>query len=250
MKDKINTAAEKIRNAGFFTAFTGAGISVESGIPPFRGKNGLWNRYDPALFEIEYYLAHPAESWKLIVQLFFETFERAKPNPAHHALAALEKMGILKALITQNIDNLHYRAGSRKILEYHGNSRNLVCLMCGKKHPVTAEMLRSQMPECSCSGLLKPDFIFFGEDIPPDVSKEAERISHATDVLLIIGTTGLVYPSALIPLTAKENGAFIIEVNTDGSEYTHTLTDLFLQGPGAGIVHSLRNEVAAAVEGD
>jgi len=243
MRDSIEKAAELIRGASHLCAFTGAGISVESGIPPFRGKNGLWNKYDPALFEIDYYLSHPRESWRLIVTLFYETFERAAPNRAHEVLASLEKQGLLKSLITQNIDSLHYRAGSRNIVEYHGNSRELVCTQCREVHALEPELLESEIPYCDCSGLLKPSFVFFGELIPEKAVIESEQIISQTDIMLVIGTTGSVYPAASIPHTAKGRGAVIVEINPEESEYTHSIADIFLQGPAAEIMGILGNEL-------
>ncbi|TFG64531.1 MAG: RNA polymerase subunit sigma, partial [Spirochaetales bacterium] len=122
LSETLARAAEKIRNALYLTAFTGAGISVESGIPPFRGKNGLWNTYDPQVLEIGYFWRHPETCWKGIKEIFYDFFGKAEPNAAHHFLADLEKRGILKTLITQNIDDLHFRAGSRNVVEFHGNS--------------------------------------------------------------------------------------------------------------------------------
>ncbi len=239
MKDSIDQAAELMVKARYLSGFTGAGISVESGIPPFRGENGLWNVYDPALFEINYFLDHPEETWKLMIKLFYETFEKAAPNRAHEVLAELEHKDILKALITQNIDSLHYRAGSRRIVEYHGNSRTLMCTRCGKTTPVTPDILLQIPPRCLCSGLLKPDFVFFGEEIPPNAARESERIAEKTDVMIVIGTTGQIYPAALIPQSAKQRGAKIVEVNPEPSDYTDHITDIMLQGKAAEILNQL-----------
>ena len=243
MHDSIKKTVELIKTSTYLSAFTGAGISVESGIPPFRGKNGLWEKYDPALFEVDYYLSHPRESWKLIVTLFYETFERAAPNRAHEVLADLEKQGMLNSLITQNIDSLHYRAGSRNIVEYHGNSRDLVCIKCGERHTLKPVLLESDIPYCSCSGLLKPGFVFFGELIPEKAVIESERIISKTDVMLVIGTTGSVFPAAFIPRAAKERGAVIVEINPEESEYTHSIADVFLPGPASEIMETLGNEL-------
>jgi NAD-dependent deacetylase len=225
--------------ARYLSGFTGAGISVESGIPPFRGKNGLWNKYDPALFEINYFLDHPEDSWKLLIKLFYDTFEKAVPNRAHEVLAELEHRDILKALITQNIDSLHYRAGSRKIVEYHGNSRTLICTRCSKTTPATPDILKQIPPYCRCSGLLKPDFVFFGEEIPLRAVRKSERIAEKTDVMLVVGTTGQVYPAAYIPQSAKQSGAKIVEVNPEPSDYTDHVTNILLQGKAAEILDEL-----------
>jgi NAD-dependent deacetylase len=229
-------AADLIAESRYLVAFTGAGISVESGIPPFRGESGLWSRYDPGLFEIDYFMRHPDESWKLLRGLFYRTFEKASPNRAHQVLADLEKVGILQLLITQNIDSLHHRAGSRRLVEYHGNSRSTVCLECGGRTPVVAGLLEMIPPHCSCGGLLKPDFVFFGEPIPAGASREAGRAASMADVMLVVGTTGEVYPAASLPRDAGRSGARIIEVNPAPSAYTGSITDLFLQGPASEIM--------------
>jgi NAD-dependent deacetylase len=243
LKTLIRKAAELMVNAKYLSAFTGAGISVESGIPPFRGKNGLWSIYDPSHFEIEYFIKHPEESWKLLKKLFFETFEKAAPNKAHIVLAELERMNILKALITQNIDNLHYLAGSKNIVEYHGNSRKLVCLSCGRSFPADPALLENLPPRCRCSGILKPDFVFFGEGIPIEAALEADRITESSDVMLVVGTTGQVYPAALIPQNAKRNGAKIIEVNQEPSEYSYDITDIFIKGKATKILEMIKMEI-------
>ena len=133
--EAIRSVASLIHSARYLTAFTGAGISVESGIPPFRGPGGLWSTYDPRMLELDYFVARPEKSWPLIKKIFYEHFGAAKPNAAHIGLARLEATGRLKCLVTQNIDNLHHRAGSRNIVEFHGSSRHLVCLGCGTQEP-------------------------------------------------------------------------------------------------------------------
>jgi NAD-dependent deacetylase len=242
-EELVREAARLVREARYLSAFTGAGISVESGVSPFRGEDGLWSRYDPGLFEIDYFTRHPARCWELLRELFYRTFQRAEPNPAHRALASLEREGLLRSLVTQNIDNLHHRAGSFRVVEYYGNSRTLVCLACGKRLPVTGRLLEDLPPRCACGGLLKPDFVFFGEAIPVDAAREAERTARRTDVMLVIGTTGEVYPAALVPRDARCSGARIVEINPSPSTYTGTVTDLFLQGPAAAVMDRLHREV-------
>ncbi|MBN2519655.1 MAG: NAD-dependent protein deacylase, partial [Bacteroidales bacterium] len=128
--NKINEAANLIRHSSRTVAFTGAGISVESGIPPFRGENGLWSKYDPVFLDINYFHQYPEKSWPLIKEIFYDFFGEAKPNAAHYALAEMEQKNLLHSLITQNIDNLHQIAGSKQVYEFHGNSRNLICQKC------------------------------------------------------------------------------------------------------------------------
>jgi NAD-dependent deacetylase len=223
-------AASLIRHGRRITAFTGAGISVESGIPPFRGPGGLWSKYDPRLLDIDYFREHPGPSWAVIKEIFYSSFAGAAPNEAHLALAAMEAAGRLHCIITQNIDNLHHKAGSRMVWEFHGNSRNLVCLGCSATYRALTVDLSELPPTCRmCGGTLKPDFVFFGESIPEPVGMKSSLESYLADVFLLIGTTGAVMPASLIPRTAKGNGAHIIEINPEESEYTDQITDVFLK---------------------
>ena len=231
MIDKINQAVENINSAHRIAAFTGAGISVESGIPPFRGPGGLWSKYDPYILDIGYFTSQPREAWIIIKELFFDFFIDIKPNAAHLALAEMEKMGKLDIVITQNIDNMHQEAGNTEVIEYHGNSRRLVCLSCGSYAQVTEEIFTELPPLCKiCGGILKPDFVFFGEPIPPEAQKRSAEETRRADVWIVVGTTGEVYPAASLPGDAKRNGKYIVEVNTNPSEYTGDITDVFLQG--------------------
>jgi NAD-dependent deacetylase len=222
-------AAEKIREAKSAVAFTGAGISVESGIPTFRGKEGLWSRYDPKILDIDYFTVHPEESWRVIKEIFYDYMgESARPNEAHRFLAALEKSGILKGIITQNIDNLHQSAGSRNVIEFHGTAGRLLCMECQSAFD-SREISLSQLPPlCEyCGGLLKPDFVFFGEPIPPRAYEHAIELTRQADLYLIIGTTGEIMPASQVPYLAKN--AEIIEINIEPSAYTESITDIFLQ---------------------
>jgi NAD-dependent deacetylase len=218
--DRIFAAASLIRSARHLTAFTGAGISVESGIPPFRGEGGLWSKYDPRLLELSYFLKHPEVSWPVLKEIFYDHFGAARPNRAHEVLAAWEARGLLKTVITQNVDNLHFEAGSRNVIEFHGNSRTLVCLGCSARLPASPEILATLPPKCSCGGLLKPDMVFFGEGIPRTASEGADKAADLTACMLVVGSTGEVYPAALVPRRAKEHGATIIEINPVPSDFT------------------------------
>lgn len=233
-------AAELLGKSRFTTAFTGAGISVESGIPPFRGPEGLWSRYDPAVLDIAYFHQNPLESWKVIKEIFYDFFRKANPNAAHLALAKMEEKGLLESIITQNIDNLHQQAGSLKVYEFHGNSHNLVCTKCGK-HFGIPDIRFDKLPVLcdKCHGLVKPDFIFFGEGIPPQAYEKSLEAARRADVFLVIGTTGEIMPASEIPYLAKENNAKIIEVNTEPSKFTHQITDVFLQGKATDVMLKL-----------
>jgi len=236
----IDKAASIILNAEHVTAFTGAGISVESGIPPFRGENGLWSTFDPVFLDIDYFHRKPHESWKLIKEIFYDFFGKAQPNSAHYALAEMELSGYLNCIITQNIDNLHHRAGSRNSLEFHGTSRNLICPGCHQIFSAEDIDFSHLPPKCvKCGNVLKPDFVFFGEPIPEPAGTRSFSEAEIADVFLLIGTTGEIMPASAIPMLAKRNNSKIIEVNTEISNYTNTICDVFLQGKATEVMNSL-----------
>lgn len=242
--EKIHRAAETIRNSEYTVVFTGAGISVESGIPPFRGPDGLWSKYNPRFIELSYFYTNARESWKLIKEIFFDFIGAANPNAAHYAIAKIEKHGYIKSVITQNIDNLHQEAGSTNVYEYHGTTKYMVCLNCGRRFPSDEISLECLPPKCSkCGGILKPDFVFFGETIPTEVNRKSFDEAKKCDVMLIVGTTGQVMPASMIPYGAKETGAEIIEVNISESTFTKEITDIFLNGKATRILESLARVV-------
>lgn len=240
----IKEAAEIIKSSKYLTAFTGAGISVESGIPPFRGEGGLWSKYDPSILDLYTYKVSPQKSWPVIKELFFDFFGDARANKAHYALAELEKSGLLKSIITQNIDSLHQEGGSKEVYEFHGNCRQLVCFECSNIEQVSEKALSDTPPKCEkCGGLLKPDFIFFGEGIPELAYEKSLHASQSCDVMLVIGTTGEIVPASSLPYVAKESGATIVEINTEESAYTNSITDIFLQGKATGVMDALKKEI-------
>lgn len=233
-------AAGALLSAQHAIAFTGAGISVESGIPPFRGTAGLWEKYDPQTLEIHYFMSHPEESWRVIREIFYNSFAKAEPNAAHLGLAELESRGLLKAVITQNIDNLHTRAGSKAVIEFHGNSRTLVCVDCTKAYAASDTDFGELPPTCRlCGAILKPDFVFFGEPIPQQAYAHAFLEAERTDVVLVIGTTGEVMPAALVPRIAKSKGATLIEINPSESNFTNSMTDIFIRASAADAMTQL-----------
>lgn len=249
MEDLLARAAQHIVQSKYLVAFTGAGISVESGIPPFRGEDGLWNKYDPRMLELGYFYTYPAQSWKVIKEIFYDYFGKAQPNPAHYALARFEELGLLKAVITQNIDNLHQEAGNKVVYEFHGNSKRLICTKCDSAfHPgeISLEVLP---PVClKCNSLLKPDFIFFGEQIPMDAYTRSFHAAELCDVMLVIGSTGEVAPANQIPVLAHSNQATIIEVNPEASRYTGYITDIHLAGRAGEVMEKLRIEVEKLID--
>ncbi len=230
-------AAETIASSRHLIAFTGAGISVESGVPPFRGPGGIWNHYDPNRLEIDYFKHSPLQSWETIREIFYRYFNQADPNPAHRILAEFEHTGILKTIITQNIDNLHQAAGSQNVIEFHGNSNYLICMTCGSRVPVRPELIEMIPPKCKdCGGILKPDFVFFGEPIPEQAYHASMRAALQADVVLVIGSTGEVMPACYVPITAKEHGATVIEINIQSSRFTSSITDIYIADQaGAGM---------------
>ena len=233
LDELIEQAAAAIRGARYLTAFSGAGISVESGIPPFRGEGGIWNKYDPSILDLDLFRRHPERSWPAIREMFTcflgaDGRPPAQPNAAHRTLAEWEEAGRLQTTITQNIDGLHAAAGSRKLVEYHGHCRSLTCLDCGRELPLDAETTRAEVPRCACGGLLKPDFTFFGEDIPLAAAEAAEAAAQRTDCMILVGTSGVVYPAAAVPVRARRNGATIVEVNPEPTDYTGRIVDVFL----------------------
>jgi NAD-dependent deacetylase len=237
-------AAEAIEGANRVCCFTGAGISVESGIPPFRGKDGLWSKYDPTFLTITYFYQRPKESWMLIKEIFYDFFGQAKPNAAHYALASLEQNGLMQATITQNIDNLHYEAGSKTVFEFHGTSRYLFCKSCGKRYHVDSIDLSTVPPLCkSCGQVLKPDFVFFGEPIPEQANTRSFHEAEVSDVFLLIGTTGEIMPASMIPYVAKQKGATIIEVNPQESNYTRSITDVYIPAKATVALPQLAREL-------
>ena len=212
-------------------ALTGAGISVESGIPDFRSPGGLWERFDPMEYaHIRAFRANPAKVWTLLKEMD-AVITAARPNPAHLALAALEAQGLLLGVITQNVDNLHQAAGSRRVVEFHGNALRFVCDTCKGQHPRETLDFDHTPLYCLCGGLIRPDVVFFGEAIPAAAQQESEELARDCDLLLVIGTSGEVAPASYLPYTAKDHGATIVENNLEPTRLTYTLTDHFLPGP-------------------
>lgn len=222
-------AAEAIKTSSSTVALTGAGISVESGIPDFRSPGGLWSKYDPMEFgHIHSFQSNPGKVWQMLLEVDI-LLERAKPNRAHLSLAKLEEMGMLHAIITQNIDSLHQKAGSNKVIEYHGHGRTLRCDACGKRYPRSVVDQEKLPPLCTCGKPLRPEFVFFGEPIPVRARQEAEAGAASCRVMLVIGTSGSVAPANYLPVIAKNHGAKIIEVNPRPTELSEDLVDIVIR---------------------
>ena len=223
--DGITAAAAMLSAAGYAVALTGAGLSVESGIPSFRGPNGLWTRYGPpGNLSYRVFTRDPQDWWERRLRDEItpgnptydlkDAVDNAAPNPGHRAIADLERAGILKATITQNVDDLHGRAGSRSVLEIHGNRNYLRCIGCGRRRPRAEFVITDVPPVCpQCGGVIKPDTVMFGEPIPRATLDACFAEVQRCDVMLLVGTSGTVNPAAQFPLLARERGAKIIEVN-------------------------------------
>jgi NAD-dependent deacetylase len=229
--------AQLILESNNSVAFTGAGISAESGIPPFRGEGGIWSRYNPEVLELDYFFRWPLKSWTVIKEIFYNYFGDVKPNAGHNILAKWENEGILNAVITQNIDNLHQMAGSSEVYEFHGTTARLICTVCNTTFSSEIILSKEMPPLCAdCNGLLKPDFIFFGEGIPSKAYQKSIDAARKCKLFFIIGTSGEVSPANQIPVLAKESGAKIIEINKETSLYTKRISDYFLMGSSGEIL--------------
>lgn len=218
---KIKQGAELIKNANYIVAFTGSGISTESGIPDFRSPGGLWEKYDPNEYATyTTFLKYPEKYWTMHKELRDMVID-AQPNPAHNALATLEhEYGKLKAVITQNVDFLHSRSGNTKVLEIHGTTKSSRCLSCSKEfHYTEVETFLDQgqlVPRCpQCDGLIKTNTILFGEQMPYDVMEQAREEVIAADLLIVIGSSLTVYPAATLPSLAIQTGKRLLIINKE-----------------------------------
>lgn len=249
-RELIARAAEDILHSKKTVAFTGAGISVESGIPDFRGAHGLWQKYDPEEYaHIQAFYSNPDRVWLMLKEMFSLIYT-AKPNPAHIGLAELERMGFLSSIITQNVDGLHHTAGSKNVIEFHGTHRTLSCLRCFTKIESSSLTPKDLPPRCSrCSSLLKPDVVFFGEPIPWEAQIMSSKESKSCGVMLVIGTSAIVYPAATIPMTAKERGATVIEINKESTPMTDQISDYLICGSAGEIIPAIVEEVKKKRQG-
>ncbi|UCD84564.1 MAG: NAD-dependent deacylase [Deltaproteobacteria bacterium] len=261
MEDKIKEISQIILEAKKVVAFTGAGISAESGIPTFRGKGGIWEKYSPAIYGnlpglALTFLLRPKKLLQFITDAY-ETFSRAQPNPAHLALGRLEKRGRLSSVITQNIDNLQERGGCRNVIKLHGDLYRLRCLKCNTQRPLDPtnfglalqelgstqpgrfgmiQKIREAIPRClDCGGWMRPDIVFFGEGLPQDEWLHAQSEAQSCDLMMVIGTSGLIQPAASIPYLAKSGGATIAEITQERSPIS-PFVDYILLGKAGEIM--------------
>lgn len=205
---------------------TGAGISAESGIGTFRGPEGLWAKFKAEeLASFDAFIRNPALIWEWYT--YRKTvIHQAHPNPAHHALVRMDALIGDFTLVTQNVDNLHTRAGAKNVLELHGNIERSYCIECGTFTSEVVLARKGEVPTCAeCGGLLRPDVVWFGELLPQLVLQEAFRAAERSDMFLCVGTSGLVYPAAGLPSVAREQGSYVVEVNTEPTELTHRCSE-------------------------
>lgn len=232
-----------LQNAEKVVVFTGAGMSAESGIPTFRGEDGIWKKLRPEeLANFNAFMKNP--------ELVFEWYqhrrniiEKCEPNPGHYAIAEMEKHFKKVTIVTQNIDALHHRAGSKNILELHGNITRNYCLSCNTFYNSNEIKFIERKPICeNCGGLVRPDVVWFGEGLPQDIWNEAEQAAKFCDLCIIVGTSGVVYPAAYIPMYAKEANAYVVDINISPSELS-SRCDLFLSGKSGEILPLIVEEI-------
>ena len=237
--EEIEKAANVIKNSEYLTALTGAGVSAESGIPTFRGKDGLWNKYRPEeLATPQAFRTNPKLVWEWYAWRMKIVFN-AKPNQAHYALAKLEEEGILKCLITQNVDDLHERAGSRNVLHLHGSLRVVKCESCDYKFYAEKPIEVETLPTCpKCSKLLRPGVVWFGETLPSDVLSKAFNEVEKSDVIIVVGTSAVVQPAASLPLIVRKSGGKIIEVNPNETPLT-SIADISIRGSAGEVLSKI-----------
>ena len=248
MNEKISLIAQRILEGDKNIVFTGAGISTESGISDYRSKGGIWDKFRPVYFD-EFMSSKNAriEYWRRKAELYHDLVQ-AKPNPAHISLVKLYEMGLLEAVITQNIDGLHQESGlpDEKVIELHCNTRRVRCMSCGKTISIHEAQKRIEAgdlaPECECGGYLKSDTISFGQAMPADEVEKAIDLSQNCDFFLVVGSTLLVQPAALMPSYAKQSGAFLAIVNLSETPYDERC-DVLIRGKAGEALLEIVNTI-------
>jgi len=234
LESLTDQVADLIVNAKRIVVFTGAGVSTESGIPDFRSPGGLWDRFDPDDFTYQKFISDASSRRKQWQLLWKERLTgEVKPNPAHYAIAELDRLGKLDCVITQNVDNLHQKAGvpDDKVFELHGNMQWVICLNCGRRYSLEQIRIRldagEEIPDCeACHGILKPDIVLFGEALPEEVLREATFRSYDCDLFIVIGSTLIIYPAALMPIYATDAGAKLVIINLSATPMDQQATVL------------------------
>ena len=253
-QNALTKVARVLADADYAIALTGAGLSVESGIPSFRGPGGLWTRYgQPSNLSYRVFSSDPQEWWERRLHDeatpgnptydLKDAVDNALPNPGHQAMAELERVGILKAVITQNVDDLHRRAGSANLLEIHGNRNYLRCIGCGWRRPRAECVITDLPPVCQdCGGIIKLDTVMFGEPIPAAMLDACFAETQRCDAMLLVGTSGAVNPAAQLPRLARERGAQIIEVNPEPTQLT-PYAHIVISGPAGEMLPQIAEAI-------
>jgi len=234
---------DRLSTAKSVVFFTGAGISAESGISTFRGKDGIWNKLRPEeLANFNAFMKNPNMVWEWY-QYRRKIINESLPNPGHYAIAQFEKYVEKVAVVTQNVDNLHGRAGSKTIYELHGNIERNFCIKCNTFYNSADYHFADEAPKCDkCGGLVRPDVVWFGEMLPQEVFAEAEKTAEWSDICFVVGTSAVVYPAAYIPINARKNGSYIVEINIESTELT-SLADYSIFGKSGEILPLILDEV-------
>lgn len=240
LEELVDKLVKLIESSEYIIAFTGAGISAESGVPTFRGKGGLWEKHDPMkLATPEAFREDPKRVWEWY-KWRMEIIARAKPNPAHIVLAKMEQKGLLKSIITQNVDGLHQRAGAKNVIELHGNIWRVRCVNdeCGYKSTLSKPPDEIP-PKCPrCGNLLRPDVVWFGEPLPRKAWEQAVSEASLANLVLVVGTSGVVQPAAMIPLLVKHRGGKIVDINIEETAYKD-VADLFIKAKAGEVFRIL-----------
>ncbi|MCZ6775541.1 MAG: NAD-dependent deacylase [Ignavibacteria bacterium] len=240
----------RLAAADAVVAFTGAGVSAESGVPTFRGTDGIWAKFKPEeLANVDAFMRNPALVWEWYAARK-KIIAAITPNAGHYALVQLERLFSSFAVITQNIDNLHRRAGSSRVYELHGNIERNYCMKCGVDYSNADILSMTEVPVCSrCGGLVRPDVVWFGELLPEEEWNHSVRAVESADVMLSIGTSSVVHPAAGLPILAKHSGAFLVEINPERTLLTENV-DEFLKGTSAVILPLLLEQLVALEKQD
>jgi len=251
MKEQFEKVAQWIVISKRIVVFSGAGLSTESGIPDFRSPGGVWDKYDPEDFYFQNFITSEVSRekyWQMATEMW-EPIKKAQPNPAHLAIAELERLGKLDCVITQNIDGLHFKAGNseEKVLQLHGTAIFVSCLSCKRRYDrdeIQERLKKAQKaPRCDdCGGILKPATISFGQSMPEKETQEAYHRSSICDLFIVIGSSLVVQPAASMPLVAKRNGARLIIINRDPTPYDD-MADLVIHGQAGSIMASILEHV-------
>jgi len=232
---------QRVKAAQKVAALTGAGVSAESGVPTFRGEDGLWKKFRPEeLANFDAFMRNPELVWEWYTYRK-ELISEVQPNPGHFVLVKLEEIYPDFTLITQNVDGLHWKAGSQNILELHGNILRSQCVECGEKSDTAKMRGKGELPRCRCGALMRPDVVWFGEMLPQEVLDRAFEAARECDLFFSIGTSAVVQPAASLPMVAKQAGAFVVEINSEQTVISDSV-DESIQGMSGEVLPKLLKE--------